>query len=84
LAGGKAVKEAGGELVARAGGIDRNDASDGDDGLFLAAHHDHVMARPGADDQARILRGLFQRGRQVGLVQRGPFVFVADHVVERL
>jgi hypothetical protein len=56
LAGGEAVEEAGGELVARAGGIDGTSRGDGDDGLFLAAHHDHVMARAGADDEARILR----------------------------
>lgn len=70
------------ELIPRPGRIDRHHPVNRDHGLFFAPQDDHIAARPGADHQPRILRGLLQRRRQVGLIQRRPFMFIPDHIVE--
>ena len=48
------------------------------------AGKDHLFARPGANDHACILHRLRKRGFQIGLIEAGPFVFVADHIVQIL
>ncbi len=84
LARRQAIQEPRGELVARAGRVDGHHAADRHHGLLVVAQDDDVIARPGAHHQARVRRRLLQRRRQVGLIQRGPFVFVPDHVIQRL
>ena len=82
LPGGDAIEEPGGELIARAGGIHRLDRSTG---TRPSAPSRRTTSWPERvqTTSPQIVRRLFQGGAQiVGLIERQPFVLIADHVIQ--
>ena len=81
LPGGDAIQEPGRELIARPGRIDRHHPGHRHFHPVFAADHHHIGARAGADDKPAFGRRLLQRALQIGLVERGPFVFIAQREI---